>query len=69
MADSSTLSRHRSVSEAVRSRQSERVPGVNDAFVGVGGKRGRHPGEGEELERDNLVCSASELDSGGLVLR
>jgi hypothetical protein len=45
------------------------VPGVNDAFVGVGGKRGRHPGEGEEVERDDLVCSASELDSGGLVLR
>ena len=55
--------------DSVKARQSEKVPGGDGGFVGVGGKRGRHPGEGEEGERDGLIVSVSELDCGGMVLR
>mmetsp|Transcript_32735 Transcript_32735/g.52701 ORF Transcript_32735/g.52701 Transcript_32735/m.52701 type:complete len:354 (+) Transcript_32735:3-1064(+) len=57
--------------ELINTRQTERIldeEGEGTPFVG--GKRRRHPGEGEEAPWDGLICSASEIAGQvGVVVR
>lgn len=58
------------LSNLIATRQTEYVAGEDTEGGGVGNKRRRHPGEGEEAPWDGLVCSSSEIaDNGGVVVR